>query len=94
VRPTSARPIVEGTIAPQKSRVTVVVQRRAGRRNVTVARYRVGVRSGRFRKGHRLRETGLYRFYAVSGSDSRNLAASSNAVYVRAVPASGGAPPG
>jgi hypothetical protein len=87
-------PIVEGTIAPQKSRVTVVVQRRAGRRNVTVARYRVGVRSGRFRKGHRLRETGLYRFYAVSGSDSRNLAASSNAVYVRAVPASGGAPPG
>ena len=78
-------PIVEGAIDPPRTRVTIVVERRVGRRDVRVASYRLRPRGGVFRKGHRLRAPGLYRFRAVFTGDGLNRSASSASVYVRAV---------
>jgi N-acetylmuramoyl-L-alanine amidase len=78
-------PQILGTIAPAKSRVTVVVQRRIGTRNQRVGVFRVRASGGRFRKGFRFSRPGLYRFYAVFPGDRANLAATSAAFYVRAV---------
>jgi hypothetical protein len=83
-------PLVVGTIAPAKSRVVIVVQRRVGSANRRVAVFRVKARGGRFRKGFRLSRPGLYRFYAVFPGDAANLSSTSTALYVRAVGARGG----
>jgi hypothetical protein len=83
-------PIVAGSIKPRRARVQLVVQRRVGSRNVTVARENVRVRGGRFRKGVRVRSAGLYRFYVRFRGDSKNLGATSTPFYIRVVPAGSG----
>ena len=83
-------PIVAGTIKPRRARVQLVVQRRVGNRNVTVATENVRVRDGRFRKGVRVRSAGLYRFYVRFRGDDKNLSAVSTPFYIRVVPAGSG----
>ena len=84
-------PIVAGRIRPARSRVEVVVQRREGSRNVRVATFQVRARGGRFRKGVRVKTSGLYRFYVRFRGDQQNLSATSVPFYVRVVPTGGGA---
>jgi hypothetical protein len=81
---------VAGTIAPRRTRLTLVVQRRAGRRNVRVATVAVRARAGRFRKAFRVRSPGLYRFYVRVAGDRDTLSATSAPFYIRVVPSGGG----
>ncbi|MEX2196095.1 MAG: N-acetylmuramoyl-L-alanine amidase [Thermoleophilaceae bacterium] len=83
-------PIVAGRIQPRRAKLELVVQRRVGRRNVTISKTALRARGGRFRKGVRVKRAGLYRFYVRFRADSKNLGATSTPFYIRVVPAGSG----
>jgi hypothetical protein len=72
---------LRGEIKPAKPRVTVTLQRRAGKRYVTVASKRTGGR--RFGVTFRPRRAGLYRAFSRFAGDSANVAGSSPYAYLR-----------
>jgi hypothetical protein len=75
---------VPGTIAPRKSIVRLVVERRSGRgRKGRIASVRTRVRGGRFKARIRLRSNGLYRMYVIYPGDSKNLSARGKSFLVR-----------
>ncbi|HEY7075143.1 MAG TPA: N-acetylmuramoyl-L-alanine amidase [Solirubrobacteraceae bacterium] len=61
---------LRGTIAPTRGRVTCRLQRRVGRRWVTVTRRRLKVREGAFAARLRLRRRGRYRVRVSAGPGS------------------------
>lgn len=91
---TGQTPVISGGVAPPKSKLVLVVQRREGKASRTVARVPMRAKKGRYRKGFRVRIPGLYRFYVVFGGDTANLPSQSPGVYVRVTRSLGGAPAG
>jgi hypothetical protein len=82
---------VPGTVAPRKSSVRLVVERRSGRgKKGRIAYKKVAVSGGRFTARMRLRGAGLYRMYLVFPGDKNNLPIAGKAFFVRAAK---GAPP-
>jgi hypothetical protein len=61
---------VHGTVTPVRGRVTYRLQRRVGRRWVTVSRRRLKVRAGAFGARVRLRRAGRYRVLVSAGPGS------------------------
>jgi hypothetical protein len=85
---------VPGTIAPRKTSVSLVVERRSGRgRKGRIAVKRVAARTGRFTARMRLRGAGLYRMYVVFPGDNHNPPLRGRAFFVRAVNGRVAAPP-
>jgi hypothetical protein len=80
---------LSGTVQPNKARLMLVVERRAGN---TTNRWvlKIGTKGGRFSRTYTFHSPGLFRFYVTFAGDSGNGPAKSTAVYVRAGP--GGAP--
>jgi hypothetical protein len=78
-------PVISGVIQPSKSIVRLVINRKAGKRNVRVASFRLRAKRGRFRKAYRLRTPGLYSYRVIFAGDRSNAKASSTTVHVRAV---------
>ena len=91
---TGQTPVISGSVAPAKTKLVLVVQRREGKANRTVANLPVRARKGRYRKGFRVRVPGLYRFYVAFRGDKDNQPAQSPGVYVRVGRSVGGAPAG
>ena len=91
---TGQTPVISGSVAPAKTKLVLVVQRREGRTNRTVANVPVRARRGRYRKGFRVRVPGLYRFYVAFRGDKDNQPAQSPGVYVRVARSAGGATSG
>jgi hypothetical protein len=77
--------MISGVIQPSKSIVRLVINRKAGKRNVRVASFRLRAKRGRFRKAYRLRTPGLYSYRVIFAGDRSNAKASSTTVHVRAV---------
>jgi hypothetical protein len=77
---------LSGTVQPDKRRLALVIERRAGRSR-TRGVLALGARKGRFARTYRLPKAGLFRFYVTFAGDKANAAAKSTAVYIRAVPA-------
>ncbi|MEA2482619.1 MAG: hypothetical protein QOC55_566 [Thermoleophilaceae bacterium] len=77
---------LSGTVQPNKTRLVLVVERRAGKSR-TLARMALGASKGRFTRTYRFQSAGLFRFYVTFAGDKANAAAKSSAVYVRALPA-------
>jgi hypothetical protein len=76
---------LDGTIAPRKSSVRLVVERRSGRgKKGRIAYKRVAASGGRFTARMRLRGAGLYRMYLVFPGDANNLPVVGKAFFVRA----------
>jgi hypothetical protein len=75
-----------GTVQPNKTKLTLVVERRLGK---TRNRGTLALRAsrGRFKRTYRFHSAGLFRFYVAFAGDKGNAAAASGAVYVRTVPA-------
>jgi hypothetical protein len=84
---------LSGTVQPRKTRLQLVVERRAGRKK-SVGVLKLRARRGEFSRTYRFHSTGLFRFYVKFAGDRRNSAASSTAVYVRSVTAAAPASPG
>ena len=78
-------PVIRGTIKPSKSRVRLVINRRAGKHYVRVASFKLRARHGRFRKAYRLRSRGLYSYRVIFAGDHSNAKASSATLHIRAV---------
>jgi hypothetical protein len=74
---------LSGTVRPNKRRLVLVVERRAGK---TRARgtLEVSAGRGRFKRTYRFHSAGLFRFYVSFAGDTSNAAATSSVVYVRA----------
>lgn len=90
-RSASRRPLGEtvtlsGTVQPNKTRLVLIVERRAGKQRDRGV-LNVRARRGRFARTYRFHSTGLFRFYVAFKGDAGNAPAESAAVYVRAVPA-------
>jgi hypothetical protein len=84
-KPVGQRVTLSGTVQPSKRSLVLLVERRVGkeRRHGTL---KLRARAGRFRRSYRFHSTGLFRFQVAFKGDRRNAAASSSAVYVRALP--------
>jgi hypothetical protein len=82
---------VPGTIAPRKSFVRLVVERRSGKgRKGRVASVAARAGSGKFKARVRLKTAGLYRLYVVFVGDKKNLVVSSKKFFVRVKKGGGG----
>ena len=79
---------LSGTVQPAKRRLVLIVQNKTARATASSV-LTLGARRGRFSRSYRLHSPGLYRFVVAFRGDKRNAAASSAAVYVRALPAAG-----
>jgi hypothetical protein len=79
----TARVRLRGEIEPAKPRVTVVLQRRVGKRYVGLATRRAG--GARFGVTFRPRRAGLYRAFSRFAGDSANVAGRSRYAYFRLV---------
>jgi hypothetical protein len=84
-RPVGQTVTLSGTVRPSKARLTLVVERRVGKKTNrgTLA---LGARNGRFARTYRFRSAGLFRFYVTFAGDKANAATKSGAVFVRALP--------
>jgi hypothetical protein len=76
---------LSGTVQPNKTRLVLVVERRAGKAR-NRGTLKLGARAGRFTRTYRFHSAGLFRFYVTFAGDKRNAASKSGAVYVRALP--------
>jgi hypothetical protein len=85
-RPVGQAVTLSGTVRPSKARLTLVVERRTGKKT-TRGQMALGTRKGRFTRTYRFRSAGLFRFYVTFAGDKANAATKSSAVYVRALPA-------
>jgi hypothetical protein len=88
-RPVGQSVTLSGTVQPNKTRLTLVVERRSGKATAR-GTLKIGAKSGRFRRTYKFHSSGLFRFYVAFAGDKGNAASKSGAVYVRATPA---APP-
>ncbi|MFL5839860.1 MAG: N-acetylmuramoyl-L-alanine amidase, partial [Thermoleophilaceae bacterium] len=84
-RPVGQTVTLSGTVQPNKTRLMLVVERRAGKKQARGV-LKVGARSGRFSRTYRFHSSGLFRFYVAFAGDKGNAPAKSAAVYVRATP--------
>jgi hypothetical protein len=86
-RPVGQTVTLSGTVQPNKTKLMLIVERRAGG---TKARGALALRAsrGRFRRTYRFHSTGLFRFQVAFAGDKANAAARSASVYVRATPGS------
>jgi hypothetical protein len=78
-------PVISGTITPAKTRLRLIVNRVAGKKQVRVASVRLRVSHGHFRKAIRLGVAGLYSYRVLFAGDKSNVKASSSTLHVRAV---------
>lgn len=76
---------LSGTVQPNKARLQLVVERRAGKKR-SVGTLALRARRGRFARTYRFHSAGLFRFYVKFPGDGGNAASTSGAVYVRALP--------
>jgi hypothetical protein len=88
-RPVGQSVTLSGTVQPNKTGLTLVVERRSGKDNAR-GTLKIGARGGRFTRAYKFHSSGLFRFYVTFAGDKANAPAKSSAVYVRAT---GGAPP-
>ena len=93
--PSTLRPggvvTVPGTIAPRKSAVRLVVERRSGKgRKGRIAGINARASSGKFKARIRLSTAGLYRMQLVFLGDRKNLSVSSKRFFVRVKKGGGG----
>jgi hypothetical protein len=88
-RPVGQTVTLSGTVQPNKTRLTLVVERRSGKDKAR-GTLKIGAKGGRFTRTYRFHSSGLFRFYVAFAGDNGNAASKSGAVYVRATP---GAPP-
>src|SRR5215212_9936911 len=84
-RPVGQTVTLTGTVQPNKTKLTLVVERRAGKMRDR-GTLELGARNGRFARTYRFRAAGLFRFYVTFAGDKANAATKSTAVYVRALP--------
>jgi hypothetical protein len=84
-RPVGQTVTLSGTVQPNKARLTLVVERRAGNKTARGV-LKIGTRGGRFSRTYKFHSPGLFRFYVTFAGDKGNAAAKSAAVYVRATP--------
>jgi N-acetylmuramoyl-L-alanine amidase-like protein len=84
-RPVGQTVTLSGTVQPNKTKLTLVVERRAGKKRDR-GTLELGARKGRFVRTYRFRAAGLFRFYVTFAGDKANAATKSTAVYVRALP--------
>jgi hypothetical protein len=84
-KPVGQTVTLSGTVQPNKTRLQLVIERRAGkqRSNGTLT---LRARAGRFARTYRFHSSGLFRFYVRFSGDKGNAAAASDAVYVRVTP--------
>jgi hypothetical protein len=76
---------VAGTLAPRKSSLRLIVERRSGRgKKGRIATKRVAVSGGRFNARFRLRGAGLFRMQLFFLGDKDNLPVQGKAFFVRA----------
>src|SRR3954447_4694202 len=90
-RPVGQTVTLSGTVQPSKTRLVLVIERRAGKTRSRGA-LKLGARGGRFKRTYRFHSAGLFRFYVTFAGDKANPATKSSAVYVRAVPAAAATP--
>jgi hypothetical protein len=90
-RPVGQTVTLSGTVQPNKTRLTLVVERRVGKQRDRGA-LKLGARRGRFARTYRFHSAGLFRFYVTFAGDKANAASKSSAVYVRALPATKASP--
>jgi hypothetical protein len=88
-RPVGQSVTLSGTVQPNKTRLTLVVERRSGKDKAR-GTLKIGVKGGRFTRTYKFHSSGLFRFYVTFAGDKANAPAKSSAVYVRAT---GTAPP-
>ena len=84
-RPVGQTVTLSGTVQPNKTRLQLVIERRAGKKRST-GTLALRARAGRFARTYRFHSSGLFRFYVKFSGDKGNAAAASTAVYVRATP--------
>jgi hypothetical protein len=91
-RPVGQTVTLSGTVQPNKTKLMLIVERRAGGKK---AQGSLALRAsrGRFRRTYRFHSAGLFRFQVAFGGDKANAAARSASVYVRATPGSAGVVP-
>jgi hypothetical protein len=82
-RPVGQTVTLSGTVQPNKTRLTLVVERRSGKDKARGS-LKIGAKSGRFTRTYRFHSAGLFRFYVSFAGDKANAASKSGAVYVRA----------
>lgn len=85
-RPVGQTVTLTGTVQPNKTRLQLVVERRAGKKKA-VGALSLRARRGKFARTYRFHSAGLFRFYVKFAGDRGNAASRSSAVYVRALPA-------
>jgi hypothetical protein len=82
-RPVGQTVTLSGTVQPNKTRLTIVVERRSGAQTARGS-LAIGAKGGRFTRTYKFHSSGLFRFYVAFAGDKANAAAKSAAVYVRA----------
>jgi hypothetical protein len=90
-RPVGQTVTLSGTVQPNKTRLTLIVERRAGKQTSRGV-LKIGAKSGRFTRSYKFHSSGLFRFYVTFAGDKGNAPSKSSAVYVRATPAAAPTP--
>jgi hypothetical protein len=75
---------LSGTVQPNNTKLVLVVERRVGKQTA-VGKLALSARRGKFARTYKLHSRGQFRFYVQFVGDKANPAATSSAVYVRAV---------